>query len=412
MWPSVKKYIRSEAGVILPMVALMFPVLLLVAALGVDFGFWMMAKRNLQTSADAAALAAVYEYSKGEQDVADLSAVALREAQSNGYTAGVGSSLTMAVLSPGRIRVDAEQPTRRFLSAILPGSAANMSVAAIAQQQTTTPPCVLALDDSSEAALLTKSNAQINMGCGVHSNSSHSLGLVTDSNSQINAAEICVNGGYLQKSNSSTSVPVEEGCPKLGDPYAGIAQPTVGACSYTNMEVQVPVNTIVTLDPGVYCGGLEVKSNSGVKFNPGTYIFKDGDLVLDSNVVAEGAGVTFYFTGALSQLEFKSNVNVTLSAPDSGPLAGVLFFQDPDYGGLHQFDSNVVGAISGLMYFPSGDWESKSNTQIGADNTCVQLVAKKITFDSNSGITGTPDMAGCPNYANNPVPSSKIRLVQ
>jgi hypothetical protein len=336
--------------------------------------------------------------------------VALREAQNNGYIPTANSGLVLQVLDSDRIQVDIEQPAASYFTSFFVGGGLSTKVMAIAEKENDSVPCILALDDSAPEALLLKSNSVVTMGCGVHSNSSDPSALVTDSNAQINADSICTVGGYVQGSNSTTSVPVEENCSKLNDPYAGLAPPPVGPCDYNNMVVD---SQTLTLQPGVYCGGLEIKNNSVITFAPGTYIMKDGPFVTDSNTVATGAGVTFYFTGNGAVLNLKSNTTVNFSAPTAGDLAGVLFFQDPAFGGLHKIDSNVSGdGLDGLMYFPSGDWESNSNSTIGGAGSCVQLVARRIKFDSNAGIVATPDFENCPNYAGYSVNAGSVSLVQ
>ena len=34
-----------------------------------------------------------------------------------------------------------------------------------------------------------------------------------------------------------------------------------------------------SVNPGVYCGGLEIKGNSNVTFNPGIYVISGGDFL-------------------------------------------------------------------------------------------------------------------------------------
>ena len=62
MTPRPVDRLREQRGTIAVIAALTFPVLLLLAALVIDVGNWYTHKRSLQNRADAAALAAGYEY--------------------------------------------------------------------------------------------------------------------------------------------------------------------------------------------------------------------------------------------------------------------------------------------------------------------------------------------------------------
>lgn len=51
-------YLGDTRGAILPIAAILFPIIIGMVALGVDAGSWLITKRNLQNAADAAVLAA------------------------------------------------------------------------------------------------------------------------------------------------------------------------------------------------------------------------------------------------------------------------------------------------------------------------------------------------------------------
>ena len=80
----MKKYVLRLDGSILPIAALALPVIMGTAGLGVDFSYWMMQKRNLQTAVDAAALAAAWEGTQGNIEM--MEDAALKEAVNNGAT--------------------------------------------------------------------------------------------------------------------------------------------------------------------------------------------------------------------------------------------------------------------------------------------------------------------------------------
>ncbi|HKU97092.1 MAG TPA: pilus assembly protein [Vineibacter sp.] len=76
-------------GASMILVAVAMPVVIGALGLGIDTGLWYLQKRKLQQAADSASLAAVRALQTGAT-MADAKAVALRDAQRNGYTGGCG----------------------------------------------------------------------------------------------------------------------------------------------------------------------------------------------------------------------------------------------------------------------------------------------------------------------------------
>ncbi len=158
---------------------------------------------------------------------------------------------------------------------------------------------------------------------------------------------------------------------------------------------------VTTLLPGVYCGGIEIKNNSDITFSDGIYVIKDGKFFIDSNTTAQGTEVAFFLTGTDAVINFNSNTVIDFSAPSSGPMKGVIFFQDRDYGGTHLWDSNNASEFDGVIYLPNGDIEFNSNSSTFASpgSGCTILIAYRIVFDSNSGLELDADFSQCPGGA-------------
>lgn len=244
-------------------------------------------------------------------------------------------------------------------------------------------------------ALELNSNATINVqGCEIYVNSTSSSALYTDSNAAvIDADRVCVRGNTKKKSNSSINPSPDNGCTGPSDPYASRSAPSYGGCDYNGMSIDSKTKT---LQPGVYCDGLEIKGNANITFAPGEYIIKGKKFFVDSNSSIQGTDVGFYLTGKDAVVEFNSNSQIDLSAPTSGDMKGMIFFQDRAYGGQHKWDSNNVSNLNGAIYFPSGELEMNSNTEINTPSTCTQIIAYRILFDSNSGLDMGADFSKCP----------------
>jgi len=80
------RLLRDSGGAAAAMVAAALPVLIGFGTLGVETGLWYMIKRQSQSAADAAAIAAAHEIIAGKTDVAgDLAPAASTAAERNGY---------------------------------------------------------------------------------------------------------------------------------------------------------------------------------------------------------------------------------------------------------------------------------------------------------------------------------------
>src|SRR5262249_21154779 len=111
------------------------------------------------------------------------------------------------------------------------------------------------------------------------------------------AQGFCSAGGVLGAEHF-TPAPFT-GCDPLEDPFAGMRAPTAGSCAQSNLVLK---NGSYTLNPGTYCGGITLKPQASVTFNPGVYIIKDGVFEVQGQASASGSGVVFVFAGSGSQL--------------------------------------------------------------------------------------------------------------
>jgi hypothetical protein len=255
--------------------------------------------------------------------------------------------------------------------------------------------CVITLDKTGAKALSLDSNAKIESPkCEIHSNSTADDSLYAKSNAKIKSKKVCVEGDYVALGNASIQPAPSTACSAADDPFAHVPPPDFSGQPCKNQPLIK--DQTVTLQPGVYCGGLHIDGNSNVTFAPGEYIIKDGSFSSDSNTKMSGTGVGFYLTGTGAVLDFDSNTQMSFTAPQSGPLAGFIFYQDRNFGGTHNVDSNVAAKLDGAMYFPKATLQTKSNSTWGTNSSCLMIVANRMHFDSNAGVNMDADFSKCP----------------
>ena len=138
--------------------------------------------------------------------------------------------------------------------------------------------------------------------------------------------------------------------------------------------------------PGVYCGGMSFNGNFYLKFNTGTYVIAGGGINY-GNATMTGTGVTFYNTtgsGGYKGIILNGNVVLNLSAPTSGTLSGILFFQDRTIAAgsaSSTINGNSGSTIDGALYFPTTTLTYNGNSSSSGYSI---VVADKWIVNGNS----------------------------
>ncbi|QCK85958.1 hypothetical protein E8L99_09400 [Phreatobacter aquaticus] len=258
-------------------------------------------------------------------------------------------------------------------------------------------PCILALAPSTSQSLLINSGAKINAtSCEVHVRSTASPAAIFNAGTTMNIKRFCILGTNIIK-NTSDPMPIETGCAAATDPYAGkLPTPTVGACTNTKSVYDPPSGGAAHSMPGgsVWCD-LTFNGTSKIVFGAGLHIIK-GRMIINSNSVIEGTGVTFYFPDTNSEIRFNGGITSKLSAPTTGTYANILMFEPSTSSSTVQyvFNSSVSEEISGLIYLPRRDLTYNSTSTVNGSK--IQIVSNTIIFNSlnwrltpNTALSGT-----------------------
>jgi hypothetical protein len=86
----------------------------------------------------------------------------------------------------------------------------------------------------------------------------------------------------------------------------------------------------VTLNPGVYIGGISISGQANVILNPGIYYMQGGGFSLSGQGNLSGNGVMIYNDpiNASDKVSLTGQGSVTLSPPTTGTYAGMVIYQD------------------------------------------------------------------------------------
>ncbi|MGB9364700.1 MAG: pilus assembly protein TadG-related protein [Xanthobacteraceae bacterium] len=378
---------NSEGSVATTFALSLVPLVGLMGA-AVDYSAANNARTNLQIALDAALIAGAKDGS------ANWTTAAL-----NAFNANLNPKFASNVSPTFQITRDraytgsvtAAVPSN-FLG-VLGVSSINIGVTGTA----TVPPstggyyCVMALNRTAQAALQLTGNASITINapkCVIQVNSGSSRAVEMNGNTVIKAVENCFVGGISAVGNSSISPAPDATCAPIPDPFANYPRPTVGACTYTNY--QLSGNQTVTLQPGVYCGGMTFSSHVNVTFAPGLYVIKDG-VISETGGTFTGNGVSFFLTGYNTSVQLSGQANWHLVAPTNGPLPGFAIFLDPDGpSGLAGSASSLSGQselyFEGIVYLPKQEVTVSGNASAFAPSPYTSYIGDTLRFVGNGDL--------------------------
>ena len=387
----MKCHRRQQSGQILVLATICMVVLMGFLALSVDVGLLWARRRQMQTAADAATVAAAVALRSG----LSYQTAARNISSLNGFTHDQNGVTVLAYNPPqsgtyagnqSYVEVVVKQPQPAYFLGVLGYSTVDVSARAVGSRMNG-PACVYALDPSASSALSVGGSSALNLPkCGVLIDSNSASALSTNGGGTITAASIGVVGGTSGGGFSPTPI---TGIAPVADPLSGVSPPTVGACDHTNLP---SIKTVTTLSPGVYCGGIDIGGQGVVTLNAGTYILDGGGLKVGGGAIVSGTGVTFYNTydgtHAFATIDLSGNPTMNVSAPTSGALEGILFFQDRRVvGSTNAYTSVITGTaqstFDGAIYFPGTPVKFAGNS---SSSGYTILVADSITVNGNSSI--------------------------
>ena len=397
----LRQVLRHEAGAVLTVFAFATPAVIGGGLFAVDVASLARHQAQLQNVADTAALSGAKELHLFRDDEAPLEAGVRDRALAILAERGLGADEPSV-----EVNVDGEQATVTVTVEATPrtillhelGYGTRMDATAVAHAFGSARLCVLALDTSGTAIAASRI-ASINAAeCAVQSNSGEPNSISLDLLSRIEALGVCSSGGVSGPS-SGFSPAAETDCPPIEDPLVEHTLPAVGPCDHTDLTILLPR----TINPGHYCGGLTLGPLALVTARPGEYVISGGPLLLGAAASLTGDGVSFRFVDGDSTFTFGVGSIVSLSAPTTGPMAGYLFFQDPDVEGGRRFRilTDLATRLLGTIYLPSGTLEVDVVGLVAAESAYTVIIADSLdvsgadlVINSDYGATDVPVPSG------------------
>jgi hypothetical protein len=427
---------ERRRGVVAPLVAVSLIALLGVCALVLDVGFLQDRKRNLQAACDASALAGAADIflkdptaldnpTATPTDVAGATASATEYAKLNGYVAdGTNTFVTINVPPKsglfvgvnGYIEVIIEHREPRRFSAIFGSGNLPVKARAVARGgYQAVGDGIIILDRTKKGALKAGGGGTVTVTGApivVDSNDSEA-GFGAGGGSMTTDKSFQITGGVNNATNfigtlNVGTTPIVD--PMRGQPIPDKNQLPTGSDSTTDLGSG---NTLHTLSPGVYAGGLSFSGKDSVFMAPGLYYMDQGGFSFAGQGSMTANGVMIYNdptpNGNNQGLSVTGQGSVTWSAPTSGTypglngstgnMGGISYFQDRADGASDKITGNGLFNISGLFYAASADVKVAGNgdVQIGS-----QFISRTLDVQGNGSF----------NVTYNPNTAPRVRKLQ
>ncbi len=405
-----RRFWRDSKGGVLVTYGLALPALLGFVGVGAETGTWYVAKRDLQTQADAAAIAAAWQVAYEQDD--QVIPVALGEAVRNGFEDTDETDYT--VLNPptsgpnagntNAVEVILRERHNALFSVLVDAEGASIASRAVAEIDSSGEACALALNPSVESAMKNTGNSDLNSpSCTLAANSKAHNAVNFGGSATINIESVWSAGGFVDTTNATLGKPAKTNMWPIDDPYADVDPTPPAGC---DINAKQNLNGAMTYDPGgdgkmTFCKDISITNGAAVDFKPGTYYIKDADLSIQGGTVTcslcetGGDGVTFVFTAKdpastsnIGSISINGGASVTLNAPSAGDYKGLLFFQDQAAPKASNNKASLNGGadtvLNGAIYFPNNEVQWAGN--VGLTAACTLIVADTVNFTGDSGL--------------------------
>lgn len=410
-WSVLRRLLPDQRGNALMVAAAAFPLLIGGVGLAVDGVEWVLQKREIQAAADAAAMAGVYGLIQ-QQDMQNAVSDSLARAGSVPANAAIQTEQSPPghEKDPFAVAVHVTVPAKMTFAGMFLSKPPVITADATASVVQTGDFCAFALGQVDDSGVVIRPASNVEMDCGVASNStSNKAALQADSSSSLKAPRVAAFGG-IQGNGAIDSNRIRDHALMQQDPFEDSTPPQVPNTGCPNVTINADQGQETALQPGCYA---TMYLNGNVRLQDGEYILNKGDFVVGEQGHVSCDACTIFLTsetaatdpGSIGRVVISSDANVKMGATRDGPNAGILFYQDRRaVGGENRVGGGSLTKLSGLLYFPSETLYLDGN--MSPDLQCTRLLAKRLVFAGRVYISKKCDDLGRMIFA-----GSEVRLI-
>ncbi len=398
----LRKLVGNKRGNALMIAAGAMPMIVGCAGLANDTIQWSLWKRQLQRAADSAAMAGVYDRANASGSTSTVASTVAHDLTLNQHTwmTNLSGYPQISYPSDSGVKINqvkvtlAVQQSLPFSSLFMTAAPTIVANATAATIPTGGDACIQALETNANATGITNSgnNTIYAPNCVLYSNSPSTNSASAGGSSSVTAKAIAAVGGIAQSNNYSVQQYLPYS-PALADPFANVT-PDPNAMNCTNAALDQSTNIAAAIASGTNCwSSLSVGSNKTL--NLGSYagpVYINGGSV-DLKGAFTCTGCTIVLTNkstatnaTIGTLSSNAQASNNITAPTSGPYKGLAIYQDRRAtGNTDKINGGSGSIITGAVYFPSDVlWINGSGS---AASLCALLIARRIVFTGNSGIS-------------------------
>jgi hypothetical protein len=392
------------------------------AGLASDTIQWTLWKRQLQRAADSAALAGVYDRIGHDGSTSNV-LIAVNDDLSRNNHAKAALLGAPALAYPtgtnwtNPVQVSLSIQERLSFSSVFMASPPVITARATGATVATGVYCVVSLVDTSATGIRATGNGDINLGCGMITNSTSLTAAIATGSSSVDATPVAAVGD-IQDSDNWGGAELLPFTVKQSDPYASVNVPAFAPCKGPSSKIQIsnPGDVIDrTADTGVQCVS-DISVNGTLLLGSATYVIDGGNFSTGAQSKVSCTGCTIVLTNSdtsttptIGTVDINGGSEVKMSAPDNGTFDGILFYQDrrapESLTTVNKINGNANSLLGGAFYFPNQ--QLQINGTAGLNINCGQFVSYIIEFAGNGSINNTCT-AG---YGNNEIMGRHVRLV-
>jgi Flp pilus assembly protein TadG len=391
----LRRLFKNERGNALVIGAATMPLLIGAAAFAIDTIQIAVWKRQIQRAADSAAIAGAYAYA-ANTDVHDsvhhdldnnnfpetTSPETITVGPAYGYTKTVRVQITSSASLPFMKVFGVSATTLR-------GDA----TAALTDDGTF---CLVSLYDGTSTGIDLGGNADVQLGCGMKTNSKSSSAVTITGSASLTATPIAAVGGIPASSKFGSGTTLQPYSAAQVDPLAWVPNPDshMTNCSSQTLSGSNAAALAAAAVGGYICvAGIDIQPSDSVSLSNVTVIVNGGDANLKGDLTLNnGALIMSGPNGAAGDINTNSQANITITAPSSGDYKGVAMYRDRRASTITlKVNGGSSSTIQGALYFPTSDLWYNGNSSM--NTKCLQIVGRIITFKGGMSIQNACDPA-------------------
>ena len=397
-----KKLWNNDRGNALMIAGAALPLLVGAAGLATDTIQWSLWKRQLQRAADSAALAGVYDRIANDSSTSNVATAVNYDLGKHDHT-GIPRLGAPAIDYPSGtnwtnpVRVSLSLQKNLGFSSLFLDSPPVITARATAATIPTGIYCVISLVNTSATGISSTGNGNLDLGCGMITNSTSLTAAIATGSSTVNATPVAAVGD-IQDSDNWGGAELLPFTVEQPDPYAGVNVPSFSPCKGNTNRIRIS-NQSDTIDRSADTAGSiqcvsEIDVNGTLKLGSATYVIDGGNFSAGAQSKISCTGCTIILTNSdggsppIGNVDIQGGAQLNMSAPTTGTYDGKLFYQDRRAAEsttvVNKINGNSSSLMEGAFYFPRQ--QLQINGTAGLHFRCAQFVSYVAEFAGNGSI--------------------------